>query len=100
MWEAPAVPCANPRFCFISSAQKAAEDTGEDRHLLEACSRRTGQRNTAIADRNVGGDLAEQRGRIHRDFGKAQTKAGNGVQRQQVACVRRTSFALPAMLVE
>src|SRR5258708_30805342 len=85
---------------LVRSIQKAAEDFGKDRDLLEACAGHTRQRRGAVADRDMRGELAEQRRRIHRNLGKAETQARNSVHRQQMPRMRRTAITTPAVFVE
>src|ERR1700733_9139602 len=80
------------------SIQQPSENFGKDRCRFKSGARRLGQCRRTVADREVRGQLAEQRACVHRDFPEAQTKSNNSMEREKLPCMRCTTASAPSVL--
>src|SRR3977135_4511034 len=84
----------------VRSIQQSAEEFLERGRCFEACARRIRQLCPAVADRDARGQVAERRGRLHRGFGEAKAESGDGMQREEMTGVGRSTFGAPPVLGE
>lgn len=80
------------------SIQQASENFGKDRRRFKSRARHLGQRRRTVVDCEVGRQLPVQRTGFHRDFGKAETKSNNSMERKKLARVRRALTSTPSVL--
>src|ERR1700677_2893791 len=78
------------------SIEQPTENLGKVRHCLEADARSLRKARFAVTHRDAGRQFAKQRGAVHGEVCKIETKAGNRMQREKMPGMRRTTRTAPA----